>query len=245
MSGHSKWANIRVRKGAQDAKRGKVYTKYARLIEIAARDGGGDPEKNTKLRGLIDAAKGESVPNVNIERAIKKGTGELKGEAMQEMTYEAYGPNGTAYIIECLSDNRNRTTANIRNHVTKHGGRMAEGGAVAWMFDRKGVVTAELAGSKYANAVEALELELIDFGAEDVDHSEGTVRVVCAMTEWPKIRDLLIGNSCKVLSAGLQYVAKQHAPVDADGMDKVHAFMDIIEEDDDVSEVHTNAQLAA
>jgi YebC/PmpR family DNA-binding regulatory protein len=241
MSGHSKWANIRVRKGAQDAKRGKVYTKYARLIEIAARDGGGDPSKNTKLRALIDDAKSESVPNVNIERAIKKGTGELKGEAMQEVTYEAYGPHGTAYIIETLTDNKNRTNANVRTLVTKHGGRMAEGGAVAWLFDRKGVLTAELQGSKFSNDIEALELELIDFGAEDVDHSEGIVRVVCGMAEWPRIRDFLNSNSCKVLSAGLSYLPKQHAPVDAAGMAQVHTFMDVIEEDDDVNEVHTNA----
>lgn len=120
MSGHSKWHNIRVKKMATDAKKGKAYTKYARLIEIAAREGGGDPSTNIRLRGLVDSAKAESVPNANIERAIKKGIGEMKGEAMQEVTYEAYGPGGAAFIIECLTDNKNRTLGNVRLILSKN-----------------------------------------------------------------------------------------------------------------------------
>ena len=141
MSGHSKWANIRVKKTAQDARRGKVFTRHARLIEIAARSGGGDPEMNATLRTAIDNAKIDSVPNANIERAIKKGTGELKGEGqMEELTYEAYGPGGAAFIIECLTDNRARTIANVRSIITRQGGRMAEANAVMWMFERRGLV---------------------------------------------------------------------------------------------------------
>ena len=129
MSGHSKWANIRVRKTAQDARRGKIYTKYARLIEIAAREGGGDISSNIRLRTLIETAKSDSVPNANIDRAIKKGTGELKGEAMQEVTYEAYGPAGTAFIIESLTDNKNRTIANVKLILGKSGGHLAASGS--------------------------------------------------------------------------------------------------------------------
>ena len=140
MSGHSKCANIRVKKTAQDAKRGKIFTRHARLIEMAASVGGGDPRSNASLRVAIDNAKEDSVPNDNIERAIKKGTGALKGEAMQEVLYAAYLPGGVACLIECLTDNRNRTTANVKNTVSKHGGNFAETASVQWMFQRKGLV---------------------------------------------------------------------------------------------------------
>jgi YebC/PmpR family DNA-binding regulatory protein len=244
MSGHSKWANIRVRKGAQDAQRGKVFTRHARLIEMAARSGGGDPVTNAGLRTAIDSAKEDSVPNANIERAIKKGLGELKGEAMQEIIYEAYGPGGTAYVIECLSDNRNRSAANVRMAITKHGGRMADGGSVAWMFERKGTVTAEFDPAAFPPAkLEELELELIDFGAEDFSAGEGTLRVTTSMTEWTKLRDFLKAQGCKILSAGLSFVPKQRVPVDEATAGQVMAFMEAIEEDDDVSEVHTNAEI--
>jgi len=247
MSGHSKWANIRVKKTAQDAKRGKVFTRHARLIEIAAREGGGDPISNSTLRNIIDNAKEDSVPNANIERAIKKGTGALKGEQMQEMVFEAYGPGGTAYVIECLSDNKNRTNANVRMIIGKHGGHMAEGGAVAWMFERKGLVVAEpmTAVPVSADHWENLELELIDFGAEDFSVEEGVIRVVTPMTEWNKIRDFLKGKDMKILSGGLSYIAKQKMSVtDAETADKVMDFMEKIEEDEDVSEVHTNAEIS-
>jgi YebC/PmpR family DNA-binding regulatory protein len=240
MSGHSKWANIRVKKTAQDAKRGKIFTRHARLIEIAARAGGDDPRTNSSLRSAIENAKAESVPNDNIERAIKKGTGAGKGEAMQEIIYEAYGPGGTAYVIECLSDNRNRTIANVKNVLAKNGGRFAEGGSVAWMFERKGLVVGDMKNS--AKKLEDLELELIDFGAEDVSAGEGIVRVVTAATNWTKVRDFLKQNGAEILSAGLSFIPKQKVDVtDEETAKKIHDFIDAIEEDDDVSEVHTNA----
>ncbi len=241
MSGHSKWANIRVKKTAQDAKRGKVFTRHARLIEIAARSGGGDPVMNPTLRTAIENAKEDSVPNANIERAIQKGTGALKGEAMQEMVFEAYGPAGTAYIIECLSDNRNRTIANVKLLISKHGGRVAEGGAVAWMFERKGLVIAELPVSI---PVDDLELELIDLGAEDFAVGGNVIRVVTSMTDWSKVRDALKKKNATIDSAGLSYIPKQKVPVnDTATADKVASFIEAIEEDDDVSEVHTNAEV--
>ncbi len=243
MSGHSKWANIRVRKGAQDAKRNKLFTRHARLIEIASRAGGGDPVTNAALRTAIDNAKEDSVPNANIDRAMKKGTGETKGEAMQEVVYEAYGPGGTAYVVECLSDNRNRTAANVRMAISKAGGRVADGGSVVWMFERKGLVVAEVPEAAWpAGKLEELELELIDFGAEDFAASDGVLRVTTALSNWAPVRDFLKGKGCAILSAGLSFVPKQKVPVDDAAAEKVSAFMEAVEEDDDVSEVHTNAQ---
>lgn len=243
MSGHSKWHNIRVRKMASDAKKGKAYTKYARLIEIASREGGPDPVKNTKLRTLIDAAKAESVPNANIERAIKKGSGELKGEAMQEVVYEAYGPSGSAFIIECLTDNRNRSLSNVKLILGKNGGRFAESGSVMWMFERRGVVVARNEKLTVNNEkfLEELELELIDKGADDFDVSEDHMQVMSDMTHWAGVRDFLITKGFTIDSAGLQYVAKQTAPVDTQAMQKIEELIAALEEDDDVSEVHTNA----
>src|SRR3989344_5872361 len=146
MSGHSKWHNIRVKKTAADAARGKVFTRHAKLIEIAAQRGG-DPTMNPSLRTAIDNAKADSVPNANIDRAIKKGTGELKGERMEEIVYAAMGPLGTAYLIECLTDNKNRTLSNVRMAISKNGGTFAESSSVLWMFARKGVVVAKAEGS--------------------------------------------------------------------------------------------------
>lgn len=242
MSGHSKWHNIRVKKMATDAKRGKAYTKYARLIEIAAREGGGDPVSNIRLRTLIDSAKAESVPNVNIDRAIKKGTGELKGDAMQEVIYEGYGPGGVAFIIECLTDNKNRTLSNVRLILSKHRGRFAESGSVLWMFERRGVIIAHSEKLKMNNEkLEELELQMIDRGAEDFEVSEGSIRTVSDGHTWTNIRDFLKEQGCEIESAGLRYIAKQTVPVDAETLGKVHAISDALEEDDDVSEVHTNA----
>jgi YebC/PmpR family DNA-binding regulatory protein len=250
MSGHSKWANIRVRKTAQDARRGKIYTKYARLIEIAAREGGGDISSNIRLRTLIETAKSDSVPNANIDRAIKKGTGELKGEAMQEVTYEAYGPAGTAFIIESLTDNKNRTIANVKLILGKSGGHLAASGSVLWMFERRGVVVAGGGeaglGSIIGDAValENLELELIDHGAEEFEATDQHIRVVTDSAKWSGIRDFLKAKSLTIESAGLQFVPKQTAPVDGATMLKVEGLIEALEEDEDVSEVHTNAEVA-
>ena len=252
MSGHSKWANIRVKKTAQDARRGKIFTKYARLIEIAAREGGGDPVTNVRLRTFIDAAKAESVPNANIDRAVKKGTGELKGEQMQEVTYESYGPGGSAFIIECLTDNKNRTLGNVKVILSKNGGRFADGGSVAWMFERKGLVAGRVeAGSTLGDMVkdktklDELELKLIELGAEDVHLSEEHVEVVCGLTQWGAVRDFLRESGFIIDSAGLHFVPKQVTTVDEATMGKVHQLIDALEEDEDVSTVYTNARTVA
>lgn len=238
MSGHSKWHNIRVRKNASDAKRGKIYTRHARLIEIAARSGG-DPASNTALRSAIDNAKAENVPNDNIDRAIKKGTGELKGEAMQEVVYEAYGPGGAAFIISCLTDNKNRTLSNVKLALTKNGGRFAESGSVAWMFERKGLV---IASGIPPEKVDELELELIDLGADDFSFEDGHLEVITAMSKWTNARDALKQKGYSIESAGLSYISKDPHPVDEAMMEKVMQLSDALEEDDDVSEVFTNAR---
>lgn len=234
MSGHSKWHNIKVKKTAQDAKRGKVYTKHAKMIEMAAR-AGGDPVSNASLRAAIENAKAENVPNENIQRAIKKGTGELKGEAMQEVIYEAYGPNGTAFIITCLTDNTNRTLPNIKMILSKNGGRFAESGSVMWTFELKGEV---IASNITMN--DDLELALIEAGAEDVESAEGSVRIVTDKTSWTKVRDALREKGGVIESAGLAYLPKDKLSVDEETAQKVSRLIDALEEDEDVNEVYTN-----
>lgn len=246
MSGHSKWANIRVRKTAQDKVRGKIYTKHAKLIEIAAQRGG-DPVTNSTLRVAIDNAKADNVPNANIERAIKKGTGGLKGEQMAEIMYAAYGPGGVACLIECMSDNRNRTISNIKLAINKNGGNFAESGSVMWMFERKGVVTARSTGSGQAGAMTPeLELELIDHGAEDIDATGDTISVTTDAAGWTKVRDFLKSKGFEVIEAGMKYLPKQKQAVgDAETAKKLMRFVEALEEDEDVSEVHTNADIGA
>lgn len=243
MSGHSKWHNIRVKKGAADAKRGKVFTRHAKLIEIAAQKGG-DPTMNPSLRVAIDNAKADSVPNANIERAIKKGSGEAKGDRMEEVVYAGYGPGNTALLIECLTDNKNRTLSNVKVALTKNGGSFAESSSVLWMFERKGVVSGQKTEGSNVS-IEELELELIDFGAEDVEADGDTVSVTTDMTNWTKVRDFLSANGFTVQSAGLKYMPTQKAEIkDLETAQKLMALLEAVEEDDDVSEVHTNADIS-
>ena len=246
MSGHSKWANIRIRKGAQDAKRGKVYTKHAKLIEIAAQHGP-DPISNASLRAAIETAKADNVPNANIDRAIKKGSGELKGERMEEFMLAALGPGGVACLIECLSDNHNRTLSNVKLAISKNGGTWTDSSSVLWMFERKGQVVATTEDSAQSTEkIETLELELIDFGAEDFSYGDGVLRVVTSLQNWAPIRDFLKKNGWNIESAGLAYVPTQKTIVsDVATAEKLHAFIDAVEEDEDVSEVHTNADITA
>ena len=242
MSGHSKWANIRIRKGAQDKKRGKIFTRHSKLIEIAVREGGGigDPAMNPRLKTAVENAKIDSVPNLNIDRAIKKGTGELKGDQMVEEIYAGYGPGNTAIIVECLTDNKNRTITNVKTTMGRLGGNFAESASVMWMFARKGVVSAKGGGKK-----EEIELELIDFGAEDIAEDGEILTVTTNLADWTKIRDFLKNNRFEILSAGLQYVPQQKAEIkDIETAQKLMTLIEAIEEDEDVSEVHTNAEIA-
>lgn len=242
MSGHSKWSTIKHKKGAADAKRGKIFTKHAKLIEIATREGGGgDPGMNTKLATAIENAKMDNVPNANIDRAVKKGSGELKGEITAEVVYEAYAPGGAACIIECLTDNKNRTISNVRSGIEKRGGKWAESGSVMFLFDRKGVVSAEKAGG----ISDDQELQLIDAGAEDLSRNGDHISVTTDVRQWSKVRDVLKTMGATVHDAGLKYVAKQDVAItDVETAQKLMAFIEHLEEDDDVSEVHTNADIS-
>lgn len=240
MSGHSKWSTIKHKKGAADAKRGKIFTKHAKLIEMAAREGGGsDLEMNAALKAAIDNAKADNVPNANIERAVKKGTGELKGEATVGIIYECYAPGGTACIIECLTDNKNRTLANVKSTIEKRGGKWAESGSVMFLFSRKGVVVA----TGILN--EELELALMDAGAEEIEVHDDTISVTTASTMWPKVRDVFKAAHKKVQEAGLRFVAEQEVVInDLESAQKFMHFIEAIEEDEDVSDVHSNANIS-
>jgi len=239
MSGHSKWHSIKHKKGAADAKRGKIFTRHAKLVEIAAREGGSeDPEMNPRLTTAIENAKADNVPNANIERAIKKGTGDLKGEHTVAETYEAYGPGGVACIIECLTDNRNRTLSNVRSAIEKRGGKWAESGSVLFLFEKKGVVIAE------GSLDDDTELMLIDAGAEDIAKDGNNVNITTDATRWAEVRDILRKKELAIREAGLKYIAKQEIRIaDTVTAQKLIDFIDAIEEDDDVAEVHTNADI--
>jgi YebC/PmpR family DNA-binding regulatory protein len=239
MSGHSKWASIKHKKGAADAKRGKVFTRHAKLIEIAAREGGsGDADMNPSLKAAIDNAKADNVPNANIDRAVKKGSGELKGEATVEVIYEAYAPGGAACIIECLTDNKNRSLSNVKCTIEKRGGKWAASGAVMYMFNRKGIVIAK------GELSDEMELSLIDTGAEDIERTDDIVAITTDAASWNKVRDVLKEGGFEIQEAGLKYIAQQTVAVaDKEAAQKLMSFIEALEEDEDVSEVHTNADI--
>ena len=243
MSGHSKWHSIKHKKGAADAKRGKIFTRHAKLIEIATREGGeSNPDNNPSLRTAIDSAKADNVPNANIDRAIKKGSGELKGEAQTvEVSYEAFGPGGVAMIIECLTDHKNRTLPNIKNVISKIGGRFADTGSVSWMFEQKGVVVANISGKDS----EEIELSVIDAGADDLEINDGIIEIKTSKESWAKVRDALKNLGCEIETAGLKFVPSQETNIsDVSTAKKLMECVDALEEDDDVSEVHTNADIS-
>ena len=238
MAGHSKWANIQHRKGRQDAKRGKQFTKAAKEIIIAAKSGG-DPAGNARLRAAIAAAKAVNLPKDRIENAIKKGTGELAGGDLAEISYEGYGPGGAALIIEVATDNRNRTVAEVRHILSKHGGTMGESGSVAWMFERKGVITLEK--SRYAE--ERIMEAALEAGAEDVQDAGSLWEVVTAPADLTRVRDDLEASSFVMESADLSMIPTTENPVDLENGRKLVRLIDALEENDDVQNVHTNADL--
>jgi YebC/PmpR family DNA-binding regulatory protein len=238
MSGHSKWAQIKRTKAVIDAKRGKVFTKLGRNISIAVKTGGGpDPEFNFKLRMAIDRAKEAGMPKDNIDRAVKRGAGEGK-EAIQEVTIEGYGPAGSAFIIEGITDNSNRTTQNIRTIFTKNNGRMGEQGSVAWMFESKGQILVE----KQKGTAD-LSLELIDQGVEDVKESEEGFEIYTIPVDLEKIKKFIEAKGIKILSSELIMRPAQTQELSEDDQKKVQKLIDALNDDDDVVNVHTNVNL--
>ena len=236
MSGHSKWATIKHRKGAQDKARGKLFAKVLRQVEVAAREGGGDMSSNATLRTMFSKARDASVPTDTIERAIKRGTGELEGVKYEAITYEGYAPSGVAVIVECLTDNRNRTAAEIRNIFSKNGGSMAEPGAVSWQFERKGVVIVPK-----TVAEDDLMLVALDAGAEDLSDQGDTWQVTCPPTDLGRVRAALEEAGLEYESADLTMLSTTSVPLanEADAR-RVLRVIDALEEDDDVQNVYSN-----
>ena len=237
MAGHSKWANIRLRKGAQDAKRGKAFTKAAKEIIIAAK-AGGDPAGNARLRSAIAAAKAVNLPKDKIEAAIRKGTGQDAGGELFEITYEGYGAGGVAIIVETATDNKNRTVAEVRHAFTKYGGTMGESGSVAFQFDRMGVITLEK--EKYADEEAVMNMAL-EAGAEDVQDEGDVWEVRTAMGDFNTVREALEAEGVEMLEAQLAMVPRMLNPIDAETAKKLVRLTDALEDLDDVQNVFTNA----
>lgn len=239
MSGHSKWSTIKRKKGVQDAKRGQLFTKLGREIEIAARDGGGDPSANFRLRLVIDKARQANMPKENIERAIKRGTGELKGAALEEVRYEGYGPEGTAFIVQVVTDNRNRAVADVRRIFTRHGGNLGETGCVAWLFDHRGYFSID-AGD---DDPEAIALDAIDAGAEDVRVDNSLVEVFTTVDKFKSVKEELERRNIKYDSAELAYIPKTMVRLDEKGTMQNMRLIDALEELEDVQSVFSNLEI--
>jgi YebC/PmpR family DNA-binding regulatory protein len=239
MSGHSKWHSIKHQKGVADAKRGQLFTKLTRELIIAAREGGGNPEANFRLRLAVQKARDANMPMDNIDRAIKKGTGEIEGGALTEMILEGYGPNGIAILVNALSDNRNRTIQEVRSTFTRHGGSLSESGGVAWLFDSKGIITVR------AENVDSDELALaaIDAGAEDVKVEDDYVEVYTNPQELEKVRAALEGQNVEIESSELQMVPKTMVQLEDKAAMQSLRLLDKLEDIDDVQNVYTNADI--
>ncbi len=240
MAGHSKWANIQHRKGAQDKKRGKLFTKLIREITVAAKMGGSDIDSNPRLRLAIDKAKGQSMPKDNIERAIKRGAGETDGADYQEIRYEGYGPGGTAVMVDCLTDNRNRTVAEVRHAFTKYGGNLGADGSVNYLFDQVGQLLIP-AGVDEEKLMEAA----IEAGAEDVvSDSDGSVEIVTAPSEFEQVRDAMIAAGIEPEEAQVTMRASTSAELNVKEATSMIKMLEVLEDLDDVQEVYSNADIS-
>ena len=236
MSGHSKWATIKHKKGAADKARGKLFAKLIRQVEVAAREGGGDPDSNPTLRTMFQKAREASVPLDTIDRAIKRGTGELEGVRYEQVSYEGYAPNGVAVIIECLTDNRNRTGADIRATFSKNGGSMAEPGAVAWQFERKGVILVPATVGE-----DDLMLVALEAGAEDITQTGTSWQVTTPPSDVNTVRDALDGAGIPVESAEVTLLSSTTVALDNESdAKKVLHLIDLLEDHDDVQNVYAN-----
>jgi YebC/PmpR family DNA-binding regulatory protein len=236
MSGHSKWSTIKRKKGKADQERGKLFTRLIKEITVAARDGGGDPEGNPRLRTAIDNAKGSNMPTANIEKAIKRGTGELPGITYEEYTYEGYGPQGVAIMVEVLTDNKNRTTAELRHIMSKHNGHLGEVGCVAWMFDQKGSIVVDK-GKVDEDTLMAAALEA---GAEDVKDEGDFFEVVTASTDLDKVRKGLVAKSIELTSAELAREPQTVIKLEGKHAEQILKLMDALEDQDDAQKVYAN-----
>lgn len=240
MSGHSKWSSIKHKKGAVDAKRGKIFSKLNKEITVAARmGGGGDPASNPRLRTAIQAAKNENMPKDNIERAIKKGTGELEGANYEENIYEGYGPGGAAVFVESLTDNKNRAVSEIRHIFSKGGGNLGENGCVAWMFDKKGYIAVE----KGAVEEDTLMETAIDAGAEDVREDNNNFEIITAPMDFESVKTAMDNASIPCLLAEITMLPQSTTTLEGKEAEQMVKLMETLEDCDDVQKVYTNADI--
>lgn len=241
MSGHSKWANIKHKKGAADARRGKIFTRLIKEITVAARMGGGDPDGNPRLRSAIAGARADNMPKDNIIRAIKKGTGELEGEVYDEILYEGYGPGGTAVLVECMTDNRNRTVAEVRHAFSKSNGNLGESGCVAYMFDKKGMIYVD----KSTTSEEELMDLAIEAGGDDVEEDGDQFQVVTAPEDFDEVREALETAGVVIAEASLTMVPQTVIEVTEEKQAKaLIRLLQTLEENEDVQNVHANCDIS-
>jgi YebC/PmpR family DNA-binding regulatory protein len=236
VSGHSKWATIKHKKGKTDARRGKLFSKLSRAITVAAREGGIDPAMNISLANAVEKAKAESMPKDNIEKAIQRGGGGVEGEQYESILYEGYGPAGVAIIVDVLTDNKNRSAAEVRNIFSKHGGQLAQPGAVAWGFERRGSIVVD--GAKYAE--DDIMAAAIDAGAEDVVADEGAFQVLTEPSDFAAVRDALTAAGIEIDNAELTMIPKTTVKLEENDARKTMKIMDALEDSDDVQEVYAN-----
>ncbi|HEX3012527.1 MAG TPA: YebC/PmpR family DNA-binding transcriptional regulator [Syntrophomonadaceae bacterium] len=242
MSGHSKWANIKHQKARTDERKGKEFTKIAKEIIIAARQGGGDPDGNSKLKMVIQKAKAINMPNDNIARAIKKGTGELDGDAFEEIFYEGYGPNGVAIMLDIATDNRNRTASEIRHLFSKHNGNLGEAGCVAWMFKRCGLITVNT--EDMTTDPDEFMLKMIEFGAEDVREDEDVLEVISTPDDFLNVKEAMEQDGIKIEDADIIMLPQNTVDItDEEQARKIMKLIDVLEDHDDVQNVYMNGNI--
>jgi len=239
MSGHSKWSSIKHKKAATDAKRGKIFTKVIKEITVAARMGGGDLETNPRLRSAVQAAKSENMPKDNIERAIKKGTGELEGVNYEEIIYEGYGPGGAAVLVESLTDNKNRTVADIRSIFGKNGGNLGENGCVAWMFDKKGYIAIERSAADEDSLMETA----LEAGAEDIKEDNDNYEVISEPGDFEAIKEAIDQASIPYIDAEVTMLPQNTTNLTGKEAEQMVRLMEMLEDCDDVQKVYTNADI--
>ncbi len=240
MSGHSKWATIKRKKGAIDAKRGAIFTKIIREITVAARNGGDDLNSNPRLRTAVNKAKANNMPNDNIERAIKKGAGNLDGVVYEEIRYEGYGPGGVAIMVDCLTDNKNRTTPEIRAIFGKHGGNLGETGSVSYMFDRKGSIVLQ---EGQTSEDELMEM-LLDFDVDDIVDEEGTITVTTTPDKYNEVSEFLAGKGYKFEESGITFIPKTTVSLDEKKAAQTMKILELLEDQDDCQNVYSNADIS-
>ncbi len=236
MSGHSKWATIRRKKGALDAKRGKIFTSLIKEIQVAARNGGGDEESNPRLRTAVATAKAANMPSENIKRAIQRGTGELPGVTYEEVSYEGYGPGGVAILVECLTDNKQRTVAEVRHLFNKYNGSLAENGAVSWMFDTKGVITFDSGIMDEDSMME----HVLESGADDMTMEEGVYEITCSQKAFSEVQAYFDSREIKYESAEISKVPQTTVKVEGKDAKTLMKLMDMLEESEDIQKVWAN-----